>query len=342
MSGTLHGADLEALDMLASQLERQAAQLSTLTNQATSGVTTLARLWEGPDSAQYRQLWHTTHRPKMNFATQELRDAVATIQRNRQAQDLTSSANGGGVSGWGGGPGSLGASALNFGDDSVVGDITDFLFGDIANFWGGGDDGFPVGSLGAALLRMSRVARGDLPLFNTGFVGTRLASLLQGGPGVLGQAGTWLASPGASTFFKWAGVTGGVVSTGVGLYDLYQQGNPIDAFQENGAGYVADVASTAFSASSTAFLLAPNPVTGALVLGTGAVWLGAEVVDNWDSITDWTSDTWDAGTDFVGDVGGAAVDLGGDALDLAGDLGGGALDLAGDIGNKLTSPSDWF
>jgi len=345
MSGTVHGADLEALDTLARQLERQAGQLTTLTNQATSGVTTLARLWEGPDSAQYRQQWHASHRPKMNLATQELRDAVATIQRNRQAQELTSAANGG-VSGWGGGGGSWGGAALGFGDDSIAGDITDFLFGDVANFWGGGDDGFPAGSLGAALLRMSRVARGDLPLFNTGFVGTRLASLLQQGPGVFGQAGNWLASPGASTFFKWAGVTGGVVSTGVGLYDLYQQGNPIDAFQENGAGYVADVASTAFSASSTAFLLAPNPVTGALVLGTGAVWLGAEVVDNWDAISDWTSDTWDAGTDFIGDVGSGAVDLasdlGGGAVDLAGDIGGGALDLAGDIGSKLTSPSDWF
>lgn len=43
---------------------------------------------------------------------------------------------------------------------------------------------------------------------------------------------------------------------GVALVD---QGNPVDAYRREGAAYVADVAGTAFSASTTAFLVAPNP-----------------------------------------------------------------------------------
>ena len=125
------------------------------------------------------------------------------------------------------------------------------------------------------------------------------------------------------------------VATGFGLYDLYQQGNPIDAFRENGAGYVADVAGTAFSASTTAFLIAPNPVTGALVIGTGVVWAGAEIVDHWDDIAAWSSDAWDAGTGFVGDawdVGTGAVGDAWDAgTDFIGGIGSGAKDFVGGI-----------
>ncbi|GAA3536716.1 hypothetical protein AFL01nite_11300 [Aeromicrobium flavum] len=90
------------------------------------------------------------------------------------------------------------------------------------------------------------------------------------------------------------GIVGGVASTGMGAYDLYQQGNPVEAFEREGAGYVADVAETAFSASSTAFLIAPNPVTATLAVGSGLVWAGAEVVDNWDDISERASDLGEA------------------------------------------------
>jgi len=89
------------------------------------------------------------------------------------------------------------------------------------------------------------------------------------------------------------GVVGGVMSTGAGVANLVSQGDPRDAFEREGAGYVADVAETAFSASTTAFLIAPNPVTGAAAVGSGLVWAGAEVVDNWDDISDRASKAWD-------------------------------------------------
>ncbi len=49
-------------------------------------------------------------------------------------------------------------------------------------------------------------------------------------------------------------------------------------------------------------------MTGALVIGTGAVWLGAEIVDNWDAISETASEAWDAGTDLLGDVADISID----------------------------------
>lgn len=327
----LVGADLEEMARLEQLMERQASALATLTSAATTGVTGLDRLWDGPDSSQFRQIWFDRHRPGMRRAVDELRSAAAAIERNRLTQERTSAADGPGAATSSNGPTATQAGIGLPGFD----DIGDFLFGDVANFWSGGDDGFPAGSLAAALIRMNRIRGNDLPLFNTGWAGQQVSSFLADRPGALGRAGAWMQTPGADVFFRRVGIVGGVVSTGLGAYDLYQQGNPIDAFHEEGAGYVADVASTAFSASSTAFLIAPNPVTGTVAIATGLVWAGAEVVDHWDDITEWTSDTWDAGADLVSD----AWDDGTDALSDAWDAGTG---FASDVGGAIASIGDWF
>lgn len=213
--------------------------------------------------------------------------------------------------------------------------LAPYLLGDVANFWSGGEEGFPLGALGAGGLRVmnttkwlrmvarfgagSAEAARAFPTFNNGLVGRGVTAATSRIPWAPAQrAAGWLPSPGATQFFRRAGVVGGAAGTVLGAYDLYQQGNPIEAFEREGAGYVADVASTAFSASSTAFFLAPNPVTGALVIGTGLVWAGAEIVDHWDDITE-----------FGEDLGEDVVDLGEDLLEGAGDLAEGAADLFG-------------
>jgi len=66
------------------------------------------------------------------------------------------------------------------------------------------------------------------------------------------------------------------MSTAIDGYGLIRQGNPVDAFRRRGAAYIGDVGSTSFDASSTAFLLFPNPVTGGVVIGSAIVWGGAE------------------------------------------------------------------
>jgi hypothetical protein len=78
------------------------------------------------------------------------------------------------------------------------------------------------------------------------------------------------------------------ISDGMAVYD---HGNPISAFERDGAGYVADVARLGFSTSTTAFLVAPNPITGGVVIVTGVVWAGAEVVDHWDEIAEFWGET---------------------------------------------------
>lgn len=353
MAPGLNGADLEGMDRLAALLSRQAQGLTATMAAASADVAAIDRLWAGPDSAAFHHRWIQHHRPALVGAVQAIEGAAGTVTRNRELQDWTSAT--GAISG-----------------GSVVEEVIDFLLGDVANMWNGGSDGFPIGQAIAALARMSRVSPlfggSELPLFNTGLVGQTLASLLSRGPGPLAQAGAWLGTPAASRFFLRAGIVGGVVSTGAGVYNLYQQGNPIDAFEREGAGYVADVASTAFSASTTAFLVAPNPVTGALVIGTGAVWLGAEVVDNWDAISDFAGDAWDVWTDslardweFVtgvtGDVWNVGTDLAGDlwtgasdAWDTGTDLAGDVLDGAGDmwatgtdlVGGGLSTIGGWL
>ena len=352
MSGTLHGADLDGLDQLGEHFARASQSIRTLTDVIGTGVGEADRFWHGPDAAGFKQQWFTSHRAAMVAAAVSLSDAADDIRRNRMEQAVTSSVDTVGV----GGPNGVANTGLGGAVTAALGGgpLVDFLLGDIANFWNGGaDDGFPVGQLGAALIRVGRTASwlrgGPFPTFNTGLVGRGTAAALSRVP-ALAPYGAWLGSPAATTFFTRVGVAGGLVGTGFGAYNLYQQGNPIDAFQENPAGYTADVASTAFSASSTLFFIAPSPFTAGLVIGTGLVWAGAEVIEHWDDITEWTSDTWNATTDWVGDRASDFVDYHVDAVsdawDAGADLVSGGVDLAGDVvggvGDFIGGIDDWF
>lgn len=113
----------------------------------------------------------------------------------------------------------------------------------------------------------------------------------------------------AGGLLRGLGVVGGVASTGMSLANVISQGNPIDAFQENGAAYVADVAEVGFNASLTALMIAPNPITAGATVITGAVYLGAELWSHREEIgalvsdgLDMAGDAIDATTEFVGDV----------------------------------------
>ena len=207
--------------------------------------------------------------------------------------------------------------------------LGEYLGSEFGNIFGNDED-FPLVSIATALGKMTKMSKGVAPVFQTGLVGrtmlTRLAQqsgragdwarwMLAGPrhaapPTSLLKAPKWVNAPGSMLrnagwgdplnfrasglgFMRGLGIVGGVVSTGAGVANLVQQGNPVDAFQREGAGYVADVAETAFSASTTAFLIAPNPVTGALAVGSGLVWAGAEVVDHWDDISETAGEVWD-------------------------------------------------
>ncbi|HEX2064093.1 MAG TPA: hypothetical protein VHE80_06695, partial [Acidimicrobiales bacterium] len=207
-----------------------------------------------------------------------------------------------------------------------------FLSEDVGELWNGGDDGsMPWGAWLSGLIMVGRtsvavagaVVRGTETVVPYGLVRRAVQAL----PGM-----GWVASAPVGVALKGAGIAGGLYGGARGAVDLVRQGNPVDAYRQEGAGYVADVAGTAFNFSSSAFLAAPNPVTGVVVVGTGATWLGAEawdhreeIVDTWNAAAGWVDDRLDDAGEAVGD----AVDDAGEAVDdLAEDAGEAAEDVA--------------
>jgi hypothetical protein len=117
----------------------------------------------------------------------------------------------------------------------------------------------------------------------------------------------------ATGVLRGLGVVGAVGATGMSFVNVASQGNPIEAFQENGIDYVADVAELGFNASLTAAMIAPNPVTIGAAVITGAIYGTTEIIAHWDEIEDlaangaeMVADGWNATTEVVGD----AVDAG--------------------------------
>lgn len=111
---------------------------------------------------------------------------------------------------------------------------------------------------------------------------------------------------------------------------------------EGRAHVVGEYAETAFNASMTAALVAPNPVTLIAVGVTGTVWAGAEIVEHWDDITaamDTAVDaTVDWGKDRLDDIEGAAGAVKGWTGDRLEDLGS-VVDSAKE--SKI-NPMNWF
>lgn len=120
---------------------------------------------------------------------------------------------------------------------------------------------------------------------------------------------------------RGAGILGGVASTGLSLANVISQGNPIDAFKANGAGYVADVAEVGFNASLTAAMIAPNPITAGAVVVTGVIYGVATVVENWDGIVEGVGQAVEATGEFIENAGEAI----GDAAEAVGDAVGDAV-----------------
>ncbi|GGL73498.1 hypothetical protein GCM10010129_16390 [Streptomyces fumigatiscleroticus] len=113
------------------------------------------------------------------------------------------------------------------------------------------------------------------------------------------------------------GIAGSLAGTAFSTANVVAQGNPVKAFEREGAGYVADVAEVGFNASMTAAMVAPNPVTISLAVGFGAVYVGAKVVDDWNEIKRGAGKA----ADWVGDK---------------------AKDLGKSIDKSKANPMNWF
>lgn len=245
-------------------------------------------------------------------------------------------------------------------------EILNFVLGDVGNFWSGGDDGtMPWGRTGAGILRIARgpgylsnywrslqpgsnVLRPPAPTTVNGGLASAIARIL--GPRATGLLNSNLVAGlpsarnasllargqgGLATLAQRAGavrgvgIAGGAVSTGLGIADLAQQGLPHNAFEARGTEYLADVASTAFSASSTAFFIAPNPATAAATIVTGVAWVGLEAWNHREEI----AEVWNDGVDAVGDFAGGVADT-------AEDVAGGMVDGGKQVVSAL-NPFNW-
>lgn len=227
-------------------------------------------------------------------------------------------------------------------------EIEDWVRGGLGVWNGRVDDTFPLGRWVAGTLYVNRVVRamrgrGPVPHVLNGLVPRTLANT---------RYFAWINNPAVQTFGYRASVGLSAYSTVSDAFVVWNHGNPIDAFEREGAGYVADVARLGFSASTTAFLIAPNPITGGVVIVTGVVWLGAEVVDHWDEITEFWGDVYsdvEDGAVWLYNEGGELVDMGWDwttnQWDGAVDWGGDRVDDLVGIGesgiDQLNRALDW-
>jgi hypothetical protein len=227
-------------------------------------------------------------------------------------------------------------------------EIEDWIRGALGIWNGRVDDTFPVGRWVAGSFYVKRVVTamlegGGVPHILNGLIPRTLANT---------RYFSWINSPAVQVFGRRVSVGFSAYSTVSDAIVVWNHGNPIDAFEREGAGYVADVARLGFSASTTAFLIAPNPITGGIVVVTGVVWLGAEVVDHWDEITEFWDDVYSGAEDAAGwlyDESTEAIDVGWDwtvdQWDTVVDWGGDRVDDLVGIGesglDQLNRALDW-
>ncbi|GGL00859.1 PE-PGRS family protein [Streptomyces flaveus] len=134
------------------------------------------------------------------------------------------------------------------------------------------------------------------------------ASLLK-----VGKAGGFKAAAKTAGLWRGAGIVGSAGATAFSIANIATMDHAKE-WEKSKAGYLANYAEAGFNASLTMAMVAPNPVTIGLAVGTGIVYGGLKVVEHWDDITEGA----DKAADWVGDK---ASDIGNDIADGAKELG---------------------
>ncbi|MFJ4011097.1 hypothetical protein [Streptomyces sp. NPDC090026] len=123
----------------------------------------------------------------------------------------------------------------------------------------------------------------------------------------------------AAGTMRGLGVVGSAGATLYGVVNLSTYDS--EKIANNPDKFASDLTGTAFNASLTAAMVAPNPVTVGLAVGTGVVYAGALAWENRENI----ADAWNTSTEWVGDK--------------VGDLGKGMASGASKVG-KFLNPFD--
>jgi hypothetical protein len=137
---------------------------------------------------------------------------------------------------------------------------------------GPASEGFDVEAWRAALsdaaVRAVAVARGMLS------VAPRLGQLMAEVP-ALAPLSRLIEGP-----FGRIAPAAGLLVVGQDIIELFQYGDPREAWRREGLGYAREVARTLNDASLVALATAPSPPTLALAVGSGLVWLDLVCLDN--------------------------------------------------------------
>ncbi|MFF0364111.1 PE-PGRS family protein [Streptomyces fungicidicus] len=132
----------------------------------------------------------------------------------------------------------------------------------------------------------------------------------------VGKAGGFSAAAKTAGLWRGAGIVGSAGATAFSVANIATMDHAKE-WEKSKAGYLANYAEVGFNASLTAAMVAPNPVTIGLAVGTGLVYGGLKVVEHWDDITEGA----DKAAEWVGDK--------------ASDIGEGIADGAKKLGSAL-------
>jgi len=140
-----YGADVEALRQLATSFDGGAGVLDDA--RASVRGAFQAAFWSGADAEQSRGQWDGQLEPSLTRTAQALREVAATLRSNADAQERTSTADGGGTGGGGaGGGGGTGGGGTGGGGGAGGGDAPG---GPTVNVKGTKESGTDNGSLGS-------------------------------------------------------------------------------------------------------------------------------------------------------------------------------------------------
>lgn len=352
MSGSMFGADIEALRLLADKFDEGSETLDTVAT-AVEAATPQQDGWSGPDADGFRQEWTGSHLMKLRDAAAALSDAALTVRSNADAQETTSNEyNGGGPGGGTDGTGVPGASDSGFNWAGLG----------LAGMLGAKGIGFGLAAMKAiktapALAGLlsatrlgdaARIADATTDVFRGagGLVGRTAAGIgVAEDFGIIGKLGDKLGMA-AST----VGTLGRVVGTAGGVFGVVGGFNQMFNTQYDGVrggvdrvmgglSVIGGAGGIAMALGGAAML---GPVGVGIVVGAGVVagaWaLGNLVYDNreaigaaastaWNATTGAVSDAWNATTEGIGNM----ADAAGEAVSDVGDAVGDGLEAAGDF-----------
>lgn len=307
MSETL-GANLEQLESLAERFSQSAETLRGIRSTLTVGVINNTG-WLGPDAESLRASWDS-HQMAIMLAANTLDRGSRDLLEQARQQEATSDAGSGAIGGSPDGTGLPGTPVVTTEDDFSIWEA----LGQVVGF-------------GLDVNKVFKLADIQKFLANTRILDvTDLRNI--------SLASEFLEETSKITkFSRFAGPLLAPLGIYGGIHDMI---NP-EHEGWRGAGDRAAGGLGVVASGGTLLLAAGmlGPVGAGIVVGAGLVagaWaLGNYVYDNWDGITEWTSNAWDATTDFVGDAYEGATDLAGDAWEGATDLADSVTEGVGDF-----------